>query len=146
MCLTEGALFQIMLRVVPFDQRTLALGINWTFLRLLGMVSSARWIHPCCLVNFGVNLVTSSQPFHSFRLYSRRNSVRNDDRPRLPRLGDGLWTSTELSGLRPAQAELDYHSPWWGIPSDYYIMLSSFVSGPLHGPCGTARRHIYLFI
>ncbi|EYC41822.1 hypothetical protein Y032_0554g3362 [Ancylostoma ceylanicum] len=29
---------QIMLRVVPFDQRTLALGINWTFLRLLGFI------------------------------------------------------------------------------------------------------------
>uniref|UniRef100_A0A0K0D973 Solute carrier organic anion transporter family member n=1 Tax=Angiostrongylus cantonensis TaxID=6313 RepID=A0A0K0D973_ANGCA len=29
---------QIMLRVVPFDQRTLALGINWTFLRLLAIV------------------------------------------------------------------------------------------------------------
>uniref|UniRef100_A0A1I7TMK6 Solute carrier organic anion transporter family member n=1 Tax=Caenorhabditis tropicalis TaxID=1561998 RepID=A0A1I7TMK6_9PELO len=29
---------QIMLRVVPFDQRTLALGINWTFVRLLGFI------------------------------------------------------------------------------------------------------------
>ncbi|KAK5976168.1 Solute carrier organic anion transporter family member [Trichostrongylus colubriformis] len=29
---------QIMLRVVPFDQRTLALGVNWTFLRLLGFI------------------------------------------------------------------------------------------------------------
>ncbi|KAK6042852.1 hypothetical protein COOONC_19643 [Cooperia oncophora] len=27
-----------MLRVVPFDSRTLALGINWTFLRLLGFI------------------------------------------------------------------------------------------------------------
>ncbi|KAK6012738.1 hypothetical protein OSTOST_22086 [Ostertagia ostertagi] len=29
---------QIMLRVVPFDHRTLALGVNWTFLRLLGFI------------------------------------------------------------------------------------------------------------
>ncbi|CAD6187784.1 unnamed protein product [Caenorhabditis auriculariae] len=29
---------QIMLRVVPFDQRTLAMGVNWTFVRLLGFI------------------------------------------------------------------------------------------------------------
>ncbi|CAJ0942108.1 unnamed protein product, partial [Mesorhabditis belari] len=29
---------QIMLRVVPFDQRTIAIGLNWTFLRLLGFI------------------------------------------------------------------------------------------------------------
>ncbi|CAJ0583430.1 unnamed protein product, partial [Mesorhabditis spiculigera] len=28
----------IMLRVVPFDQRTIAIGLNWTFLRLLGFI------------------------------------------------------------------------------------------------------------
>ena len=28
--------FQIMLRVVPFQQRTLAISVNWTFLRLFG--------------------------------------------------------------------------------------------------------------
>ncbi len=26
-----------MLRVVPFEQRTLGIGVHWTFLRLLGM-------------------------------------------------------------------------------------------------------------
>jgi hypothetical protein len=28
---------QIMLRVVPFKQRTLGIGVHWTFLRLLGL-------------------------------------------------------------------------------------------------------------
>ncbi|PIO54987.1 hypothetical protein TELCIR_23635, partial [Teladorsagia circumcincta] len=32
------AMCTIMLRVVPFDHRTLALGVNWTFLRLLGFI------------------------------------------------------------------------------------------------------------
>ncbi|GMR42727.1 hypothetical protein PMAYCL1PPCAC_12922 [Pristionchus mayeri] len=29
---------QMMLRVVPFDQRTIAIGVNWTFLRLFGFI------------------------------------------------------------------------------------------------------------
>lgn len=33
---------QMMLRVVPFDQRTIAIGVNWTFLRLFG-----NHIFPC---------------------------------------------------------------------------------------------------
>ncbi|VDM07903.1 unnamed protein product [Wuchereria bancrofti] len=35
---------QIMLRVVPFEQRTLGIGVHWTFLRLLGIIAFPGFI------------------------------------------------------------------------------------------------------
>ncbi|KIH58588.1 hypothetical protein ANCDUO_11203 [Ancylostoma duodenale] len=72
----QGCYCKIMLRVVPFDQRTLALGINWTFLRLLGkrLTYEMHTLRERCMVYYSnvalgetIDTCTATESKHSFR-------------------------------------------------------------------------------
>lgn len=127
-------LFQIMLRVVPFQQRTLGIGVHWTFLRLLGFFFVRFFSLPCTshskfdffffcfarsqwtsiiltllykdeLLNWKLWL----RLYPVFRIYPRWSAVWYDDWYCLPEMEGGMWKTTILSCLWSLSTILDYY-------------------------------------